>query len=220
VIRNQLEVDSNELDYFGVLYAPSHQNIPSYFYGIIAGMCFYSIKEKNAKCFKVSRGVWEFSIIACVSIVILNSNFYLIDYPKPSILLALIGALMKHVWGIAMSTLIFGCATTDVTNLKLFSSIMNHKLFHIYGKISYSVFMCHLIVLKIFMAEISYQPIFLNWITLVSRSNEEICLWIEMNKSFSDLLLSVMFIISTFIGLLLTLMVDIPIQNLIRLMRY
>jgi peptidoglycan/LPS O-acetylase OafA/YrhL len=128
---------------------------------------YHQIKEKKFTFSKIFSKVWEWSLIVCISIVILNSKFYLIDFPKPSIYLAITGSLMKHFWGIFMSFFIFGFAVLKISQRKYISGVVNHKTFHLFGKISYAVFMCHYVILKIFMAEISYQPIYITKISLV-----------------------------------------------------
>lgn len=90
--------------------------------------------------------------------------FYAFDIAKPSLLTALIAALLKHVWGVAMAGIMLGL----IYRYGWFATtLMNFSAYRIIGRISYATFMCHLFVVKLLMSSAS-QPIYLSDLSIVS----------------------------------------------------
>lgn len=108
--------------------------------------------------------------------------FYQNDYEKPSILLAIISALLKHSWGVIIGSGIL-CTLyrygefsklnnlISLNNFKIFTGwfmvdVFNYPGFRILGRISFSAFMCHLFFIKLHMAGI-HQPMYLSYYIIV-----------------------------------------------------
>lgn len=165
-IRNNLVVYPGSIDYFKTFYARTHDNIPSYFYGVIAGLLYFNFRSSKKKLQKLLwiKISWILSVLVLLLIIWTNSLFYLNDYEKPSVNLAILGGIFKHGWGIAVSVFILGFIFIDFSFAE---KLINHEIFRIVGRISFSTFMCHLAVIKIYMSEMAHQPIYLSRITVV-----------------------------------------------------
>lgn len=93
-----------------------------------------------------------------------HNFFYNSDSEKPSLSIALLAAVLRHVWGVAMSGVMLGV----IYRYGWFAAtIMNNSTFHVIGKISYATFICHLFVVKLMMTSAT-QPIYLSDISIVS----------------------------------------------------
>lgn len=109
--------------------------------------------------------------------------FYATDFEKPSLLLAVSAAVIKHVWGVAMAVIMIGIIYKHgwiAPNLCSFSG------YRIIGRISYGTFICHLLVVKLLMSG-SSQPIYLSDMSVVSL--KLVCIQQELKYIFHPLVL-------------------------------
>jgi peptidoglycan/LPS O-acetylase OafA/YrhL len=94
--------------------------------------------------------------------------FYNFDFPKPSVIMALIASIIKHHSALLFAILFVGLIFGYGFFLK---PILNHPAFRVLGRISFAVYMVHLVFVKYLIAG-NHYPINVNYINLVKIMNE------------------------------------------------
>lgn len=87
-------------------------------------------------------------ILLGFSVMFSGFIFFEYDFEKPSILLAVISTVFKHMWGVLLAVIVMGL----IFRFGWFiPNIMNYKMFRILGRISYGAFIIHLLLIKLVM---------------------------------------------------------------------
>ncbi|XP_062550044.1 nose resistant to fluoxetine protein 6-like [Armigeres subalbatus] len=132
-------------DWFARLYKPFHTSSAGYFYGVLAGMVYHRVKPigeefANRKVFKTVK------ILAILVVVICYVPSYLIyDIHWKSVFwMPLYGSIAKNCWG-------FLCAVTfinlSIHKKNLLRSLLEHRFLLPLGKLTYSVYHSHYLIL-------------------------------------------------------------------------
>lgn len=124
-------------------------NAGNYIIGIMFGFLFIEAKErlKSIRRSWSLEFLWHFCWIAGYIISMLGFPFIESNI-EPSILTALYGGFMKHYHGLLMGVLTFGLILRFGWFVPL---VFNMPFFRVLGRISYSYFLCHIFVMRIFM---------------------------------------------------------------------
>lgn len=131
-------------------------NTGNYIVGLMIGVMYHESKDK-IKLLKKNwylELLWHFSWIAGYAISILGFPFYELDIEK-SIFTALFGAFMKHYHGLLLGITLLGVIMRYGL---IIPKIFNLPVFRIMGRISYSFFLCHICIMKLFMTNVT-QPL-------------------------------------------------------------
>ena len=156
-LRNQLFLSyEKEISYFYEFHSPTHMNTGNYIVGLLIGVMYHESKDKMKlwkKSWKLEL-LWHLSWIAGYAISILGFPFYELNFEK-SIITALFGAFMKHYHGLLLGITLLGV----IMRYGLFiPKIFNLPVFRVMGRISYSFFLCHICIMKLFMTNAT-QPL-------------------------------------------------------------
>lgn len=113
------------------------------------GFIFIERKEilNNVKSTWKTKLLWNLSWLLCLAISILGFPFIELDI-QPSIWTAIYGGLMKHFTGFLLGVFVLGLITRVNVIMPKF---LNLPVFLILGRISYSYYLCHIFVMKVFM---------------------------------------------------------------------
>ena len=76
--------------------------------------------------------------------------FYTYDFPKPSIWIAVVAVVLKYSWGVIFVIFLVGLAFKYGWFL---ADVFNYPGWRVLGKISYSCYIFHIFVVKIFIIQ-------------------------------------------------------------------
>ncbi|XP_055533124.1 nose resistant to fluoxetine protein 6-like isoform X2 [Wyeomyia smithii] len=129
-------------------YIPFHVNIGNYLAGIIAGLLFLYLQEKNINVAKKMWFciLWYLTYPVALFSLMIHYMFYVYDFEKPSIWMAIYFPLMKHSWGLFVGIVFLGFMHGIAPPL---SRILDHRIFEPLGRISYAAYLCHVFVMRV-----------------------------------------------------------------------
>ncbi|CAO1317393.1 unnamed protein product [Diamesa serratosioi] len=146
-LRNQLiPATTNYFDYD----TPTHMNAGNYILGILIGVLYHKYENKLIKLKRsfIFEVIWHLTWIAGLLISIFGFP-YLEHQNEKTFSTAIFGGIMKHYHGVLLGATMFGLI------LKyggIISTICDSSVFGVFGKISYSYLVCHLVFIKYFTA--------------------------------------------------------------------
>lgn len=131
-------------------------NTGNYIVGLLIGVIYHESKDK-IKLIKKNWSlelIWHLSWIAGYAISILGFPFYELNIEK-SFITALFGAFMKHYHGLLLGITLLGVIMRYGL---IIPKIFNLPVFRILVRISYSYYICHILIMKLFMTNAT-QPL-------------------------------------------------------------
>lgn len=142
-MRNQLiPATTNYFDYD----TPTHMNAGNYLIGIFIGVLYHEYENKLIKMKKslILEVFWHSTWIAGLLISILGFP-YLEHKVEKTFLTAIFGGIMKHYHGVLLGATMVGLIFKFSG---IISNFCNSSIFGVFGKISYSYLVCHLVLIK------------------------------------------------------------------------
>lgn len=112
--------------------------------------------------------------------------FYAYDFETPSVWMAVYAACSKNLWGIVIAIIIIGFSrglgskfVEEIVkslafylmnnlnfNLDFILKFMNSSIFKLLGKITYSIYLCHTVIIRILVGDIR-QPSYVSDVKIV-----------------------------------------------------
>uniref|UniRef100_A0A182PMS0 Acyltransferase 3 domain-containing protein n=1 Tax=Anopheles epiroticus TaxID=199890 RepID=A0A182PMS0_9DIPT len=127
-------------DHFLKFYLPSHTNISSYFFGIIAAMCYTRIVKTGSQ-HQIQPLLKKGLVISLVALFALNGFTTLLPFvnikKENSIFHAVYGSLLKCSWGCSYSLLFLVLSLQSKSH---FLDVLSHNALQLLAKISYCVY--------------------------------------------------------------------------------
>lgn len=167
IFKNRFSVMSqNEKNYFDVYIMPSYMNFGTYFTGFLLAFYYFEFR-KNGRIHNPSF-LYQLLFYAALpgSFFLLNKTyrFYVYDYDRSSIWLILLSSLIKHHSAIVFGILFMGFVWKYGGVLL---NIFNVAIFRVLGRISYSTYIVHMVLVRLLIAG-NYYPIHFSMTNLVS----------------------------------------------------
>uniref|UniRef100_A0A2M4BGF2 Putative nose resistant to fluoxetine protein 6 n=1 Tax=Anopheles marajoara TaxID=58244 RepID=A0A2M4BGF2_9DIPT len=129
------------------IYMPSYTNTGSYLAGLIAGYLHHRVTNNKLQlsAFTLYRAVDRTITPLLIAIVATAGIWYRIEVPKPSLWVSLYSTLYRNVIGVFMAM----CFLRSINASKgWFRRILSLKLFTTLGKLTYSVYVLHDVVMR------------------------------------------------------------------------
>ncbi|XP_041769137.1 O-acyltransferase like protein-like isoform X3 [Anopheles merus] len=127
-------------DHFLKYYLPSHTNISSYFFGIIAAMMYMKFNRSDSQHIikQLLQKLLTFSLVILFSLNISTTFLPFVNIDnKKSIFNAIFGSLLKCSWGCSYSILFL---VFELKSKSRLINVLSHNLMHFLAKISYCVY--------------------------------------------------------------------------------
>ncbi|CAG9806696.1 unnamed protein product [Chironomus riparius] len=142
-LRNQLMGNPEYDRYFYDFHAPTHLNTGNYLIGLVIGYFYYQYKQSNGRTDNRSaflNVLWHCSYLLTFILCFIGFYFYEYDI-KLGIWSALLGALLKHIYGPIIGILFVGIFNRYGW---LIPKMFNYGMYRILARLSFSVYMVHL----------------------------------------------------------------------------
>ncbi|XP_058828421.1 nose resistant to fluoxetine protein 6-like [Topomyia yanbarensis] len=183
-------------EWFSRLYKPSHTSSAGYFYGILAGMVYHHAKHSeqnliNRKDFRIVKALSILVIVVCYlpCYLIYETNWELYSWSMP-----IYGSIAKNCWGFHCSVSFIELALSQKNRLK---TVLGHKWLLPLGKLTYSVYHSHYLILMAFTSIIRaplvndvYSPILFAAVTLVLSYGLGLIIFLLVEQPAANLLTS------------------------------
>ncbi|XP_058123500.1 nose resistant to fluoxetine protein 6-like [Anopheles ziemanni] len=129
------------------LYLPSYANTGCYLFGIIAGYLYHQTTTNNLQLGKspVYRLADKMVTPVLLMVIVSSCLWYNFDVPKPSVWVSMYSALFRNIIGIFVALCFLRCINTPKGLLR---SILSSKPFVTLGKLTYSVYILHDVVMR------------------------------------------------------------------------
>uniref|UniRef100_A0A182QKT8 Acyltransferase 3 domain-containing protein n=1 Tax=Anopheles farauti TaxID=69004 RepID=A0A182QKT8_9DIPT len=137
------------------LYLPSYANTGCYLYGIIAGYLYHWVTNNKLQ---LHRSLLYRTIDRCVtptlvSLILSTFVWYTVDIPKPSLWVSAYSALYRNIIGIFVAV----CFLRSINSpLGIVRKILSSKLLTTLGKLTYSVYVLHDVVMRLVLLNERY----------------------------------------------------------------
>ncbi|XP_055623467.1 nose resistant to fluoxetine protein 6-like [Toxorhynchites rutilus septentrionalis] len=140
-------------DYYQKSYIPLHVNSGNYIAGMVTGFIYLNLRKNNIdpaqkKWFRI---LWNMVIPIAIASLLVHYIFYVNDFEKPSVWMAVYFAITKNSWGV------FGCVfllgvTYQVS--PVMKRIFDHRIFEPLGRITYAAYLSHTFVMRLLFLSI------------------------------------------------------------------
>lgn len=161
-----IAVLEGEKDYFKIMNMPVYMNLATYFSGAFIAYFYYDFK-KNKKFHKKSwifHTIFYANFLVALLIIISGHIFYTMQSNFP-ILNPVLASVLKNHTGIIIGIIILGL-TMKYGGFLL--NFLEHPLLNVWGKVTYSIYLIHVIFIYHLMAGKVY-PIESSFLDVVSR---------------------------------------------------
>ncbi|XP_055623466.1 nose resistant to fluoxetine protein 6-like [Toxorhynchites rutilus septentrionalis] len=147
-------------------YIPLHINAGNYLAGMVTGLIYLSLRKNNidpsqSKWFRI---LWKMVIPIAVSSLLVHYIFYVNDYEKPSVWMAVYFTITKNSWGVFSCIFLLGLTFQVAPVVK---RIFDHRIFEPLGRITYAAYLSHTFVMRLFFLSIR-EPLRFSYIGLTS----------------------------------------------------
>ncbi|XP_053686964.1 nose resistant to fluoxetine protein 6-like [Sabethes cyaneus] len=129
-------------------YIPFHVNIGNYLAGMVVGLIVLYLQKRNLNIAqkKWFRFLWYLIYPAAIVTLLIHYIFYVYDFEKPSIWIAIYFPVMKHSWGIFCGIFVVGFINGIAPTM---SRIFDYRLFEPLGRLTYAAYLCHVFVMRL-----------------------------------------------------------------------
>ncbi|XP_058456888.1 nose resistant to fluoxetine protein 6-like [Malaya genurostris] len=134
-------------------YIPLHVNTGNFLAGIVTGLIYIHLQKKAIdpvlkKWFCI---IWYLVFPMAIVSFLLNYIFYVYDFEKPSLWMAVYFPVMKHSWGIFCGIFFIGITHGIQPVLK---RIFDFRIFEPLGRMTYSAYLAHVFVMRLIVLSI------------------------------------------------------------------
>ncbi|XP_058830752.1 nose resistant to fluoxetine protein 6-like [Topomyia yanbarensis] len=132
---------------YQTVYIPFHTNMGCYFGGVILGMIYYKQRKLSHKGNRswYLKLLWYGSAPVGLLCLMCNMIFYVYNFEKPSIWMALYYPVMKNMWIFLGAIMLYGVIHEYNKTIKEF---LNFSIFVPLGRLTYCAYVCHVFMLK------------------------------------------------------------------------
>ncbi|XP_065086712.1 nose resistant to fluoxetine protein 6-like [Ochlerotatus camptorhynchus] len=136
--------------YYQKSYIPLHMNLGNYLAGIITGLVYLHLQKNkiNPVQNRWFRILWNLIIPMGIGSLLVHYIFYVNDFEKPSLWMAIYYPVMKYTWGIFSGLFLIGFVNGVAPTLK---RIFHHRVFDPLGRLTYSAYLIHVLVMRLFV---------------------------------------------------------------------
>ncbi|EAT32954.1 AAEL014803-PA, partial [Aedes aegypti] len=183
--------------YYQKSYIPLHMNLGNYLAGMLTGLVYLNLQKNNINPVQKRwfRIVWFLIVPTAIASLLIHYIFYVNDFEKPSLWMAIYFPVMKYTWGIFSGLFLIGFVYGVAPTMK---RIFHHRVFVPLGRLTYSAYLIHVSVMRLFV--------------LSNRSA------IHFNHIGSTVVTLASFAFSYMIALCLCLALELPVSALQKLM--
>ncbi|CAH1957146.1 unnamed protein product [Acanthoscelides obtectus] len=143
-------------EYHRYIYLSTFVRMPSWLIGFVTGVILYNYRNVKLKQVTVLFG-WAFSILTLVYLVMAHSSFLKNDYDL--VKAALFNSAARPAWSIAICVIVFLCSSGHGGMINKFLSL---KLFQVLVRMSYSIYLVHVLVIIYFVGTKKHSEEFSN----------------------------------------------------------
>ncbi|XP_041769144.1 O-acyltransferase like protein-like isoform X2 [Anopheles merus] len=158
ILRHVLQ-EIRTLPYYLHVYIPSETNAGNYFFGMLAGITYYRLKDNpNAKSilklnFILPASALMFILLNSLTIMLPSDHIN-----QPSLSLAIYGSLLKSAWGIFPSVLLVYMAFQEKHSLLV--NFLQHPILLVGSKLSYSIYLVQYGIIYAVYKHITYPIVY------------------------------------------------------------
>ncbi|XP_062550134.1 nose resistant to fluoxetine protein 6-like [Armigeres subalbatus] len=183
--------------YYQKAYIPLHMNLGNYLAGMITGLIYLHLRKNNIDPVQKRwfRILWFSIVPLAIGSLLVHYIFYVNDFEKPSLWMAIIFPMMKYTWGIFSGLFLIGFVNGVAPTMR---RIFHHRVFETLGRLTYSAYLIHVFVMRLFV--------------LSNRSA------IHFNHIGSNVVTLASLIFSYMLALMLCLALELPVSALQKLM--
>ncbi|XP_021697471.1 nose resistant to fluoxetine protein 6 [Aedes aegypti] len=183
--------------YYQKSYIPLHMNLGNYLAGMLTGLVYLNLQKNNINPVQKRwfRIVWFLIVPTAIASLLIHYIFYVNDFEKPSLWMAIYFPVLKYTWGIFSGLFLIGFVYGVAPTMK---RIFHHRVFEPLGRLTYSAYLIHVSVMRLFV--------------LSNRSA------IHFNHIGSTVVTLASFAFSYMIALCLCLALELPVSALQKLM--
>ncbi|XP_055604209.1 nose resistant to fluoxetine protein 6-like [Uranotaenia lowii] len=177
-------------------YIPFYINVGNYMCGVLTALIFLHQTENNynpvkSKWFRIS---WYLSFPVIVTSLLVHYIFYVYEFSKPALWIAIYFPVTKNLWGVWMGFVFLGLVNNIMPVTR---RIMNHPVFEVLGRLSYSTYLAHAFVMRLIFLN-TRGPAHFSEFTMISHTCASVLL-------------------SCFMGLFLSFILELPVSCLLKL---
>ncbi|XP_058461156.1 nose resistant to fluoxetine protein 6-like [Malaya genurostris] len=132
---------------YQAVYIPFHTNMGCYLGGLILGMIYYKQRKHNHDSNRswYLKTLWYGVVPIGLLCMMSNMMFYVYDFEKPSIWMAIYYPVMKNMWIFLGAIMLYGLIHEYNKTIKAF---LNFSIFVPLGRLTYCAYVCHVFMLK------------------------------------------------------------------------
>ncbi|XP_035793618.1 nose resistant to fluoxetine protein 6-like [Anopheles albimanus] len=128
-------------------YIPAHMNFGNYMLGVLTGVIHVALRARSINLAerKWFRVLWYLNFPFTLLSILPSYMFYVNDFPKPSLWMAIYFVVSKNLVGISLS--IFFLGMIYGVNVMVMR-VLNYRFFEPLGRLAYGAFLCHTLVMR------------------------------------------------------------------------
>ncbi|XP_058833744.1 nose resistant to fluoxetine protein 6-like [Topomyia yanbarensis] len=148
-------------------YVPLHVNTGNFLGGMITGLIYMNFKKRNFNPVRKAwfRILWYSIIPTALASLLIQYIFYVNDFKKPSIWMAIYFPVTKNSWAFFGCIFILGFINGIAPILQ---RIFNQRIFEPLGRLTYAAFLSHAFVMRLIVLSVR-TPTHINlsvWLTI------------------------------------------------------
>ncbi|XP_058833427.1 nose resistant to fluoxetine protein 6-like [Topomyia yanbarensis] len=147
-------------------YIPFHVNTGNFLGGMITGLLYMHLKKRNVNPVQKLwfRILWYLVIPLSLASMLVHYIFYVNDFEKPSIWMAIYFPVMKNSWAFFSCIFVLGFINGIAPMLQ---RIFNQRIFEPLGRLTYSAYLAHVFVMRLIILSIR-SPAHFNYLAMIT----------------------------------------------------
>ncbi|KXJ81468.1 hypothetical protein RP20_CCG019556 [Aedes albopictus] len=131
-------------------YIPLHMNLGNYLAGMLTGLIYIHLKKNNINPVQKRwfRILWFLIVPLAIGSLLIHYIFYVNDFEKPSLWIAIYFPVMKYTWGFFSGLFLIGFVNGVAPTMR---RIFHHRVFEPLGRLTYSAYLIHVTVMRLFV---------------------------------------------------------------------
>nr|XP_029732450.1 nose resistant to fluoxetine protein 6-like isoform X2 [Aedes albopictus] len=136
--------------YYQKSYIPLHMNLGNYLAGMLTGLIYIHLKKNNINPVQKRwfRILWFLIVPLAIGSLLIHYIFYVNDFEKPSLWIAIYFPVMKYTWGFFSGLFLIGFVNGVAPTMR---RIFHHRVFEPLGRLTYSAYLIHVTVMRLFV---------------------------------------------------------------------